>query len=99
MLNSVSIPLPDSSNEVSPMDSDHDQAESPTAKADADSPYNPVEESPMSTPDARLPSQTRGGVTNDEESSPEQLPRAKTREEQKKQMKPKAIKTLKTKRH
>ena len=55
--------------EDSLMDSDLDdmQAESPTmlttTEAEADSPQNP-EESPAGNPNARLPLQTRGGVTN-----------------------------------
>ena len=37
---------------------------STAAEAAADSPQNPEEESPVGNPNARLPSQTRGGVTN-----------------------------------
>ena len=100
MLNSISILLPPSSNKESPLDSNHNQVESPTEEAEANSPHSPQEESPVSTPDTglplqrggvnnqgipadRLPSQTTGGVTNDEEDPPDQLPRAKTREEHK----------------
>ena len=66
-------------------------------ETEADSPCSPKEESSAITLDTRLLSGNRGGVTNDKEDQPDQLPRAKTRKEQKKQMKPKATKDLKPK--
>ena len=38
-----------------------------TTEAEADSPYYPEEESPATTPQAGLPLQTRGGLTNEED--------------------------------
>ena len=59
MLNCISIPLPLSSDEESPMDSDLNamEAESPTVPTttEADSPGYPRQESPLRTPDEILP--------------------------------------------
>ena len=92
MLNDVPIPIPNSSDKELPSDSDHEQVQSPTAEAEADSPCIPKEESPGGTPDDGISLQTRG-VTNDKEDLLDKLPKVKTREKQKKQIKPKAIKT------
>ena len=57
-LNSMSIPLPLSSDKESPTSSDSNEQESLTAEAKANSPHS-LELSPTSSPDARLPHRQR----------------------------------------
>ena len=72
-LNCILILLSPSSDKESPTDSDLNdmEAESPKVStatgAEGDSPYNPKGEFPVRTQDDGLPSQSRGGVTNEDD--------------------------------